>query len=178
MMVSGDRQTVVVIPPDAIRLGAGANASEYRAMLRLLSSDVTAICKAQWPSNSTDCNAFVKAVAGNLGVTLTGNADSIVDQISGSGWTSLEDGVAASAAAADGKLVVGGLKAKDLGSNHGHVVIVVPPTGPLAHGKYPYAYWGSLDDGDVRKNGGLGTTVNYSFNTATRDKVVYASIDI
>ena len=132
-------------------------------MLRLLSNDVTAICKAQWPSNSTDCNAFVKAVAGDVGVTLTGNADSIVNQISGSGWTHLQnDGVAASAAAADGKLVVGGLTAKDLGDSHGHVVIVVPPTGRLGHDKYPYAYWGSLDDGDVRKNGGLGTTVNYA----------------
>ena len=28
MIVSRDRQTVVVIPPDAIRLGTGANASQ------------------------------------------------------------------------------------------------------------------------------------------------------
>ena len=175
---SQDRQTVIVIPPDAIRLGAGAKASEYRTMLRLLSSDVTAVCKAQWPAHKMDCNDFAKAVAGEFGVTLTGNADSILDQISGSGWTSLgTDGVAASAAAAQGKLVVGGVKSADLGDAHGHVVIVVAPTGPLGHDKYPYAYWGSLNAA-IRNDGGLGKTVNFSFNSVARDKVFYASMDI
>ena len=170
-----DRQTVVVIPPDAIRLDAATTAAQYGTMLKLLSGDVTAICKTQWPNHNTDCNDFAKAVAAKVGVTLTGDADSIVDQITGSGWTNLStDGVAASNAAAQGKLVIGGVKSRDLGDSHGHVVIVVPPTGPLAHDKYPYAYWGSIN-GAIRDNGGLGKTVNWSFNTVARDKVTYAS---
>ncbi|MET1257375.1 hypothetical protein [Aliikangiella maris] len=60
-------------------------------------------------------------------------------------------------------LVIVGLKAQP----HGHVAIVVP--GPLAHGKYPTAYWGSLG-GVPKKN----TTINWSWNKKDRDNVIYA----
>lgn len=72
-------------------------------------------------------------------------------------------GAGARAKALAGKFVVGGLKA----AGHGHVVVVV--AGPLSHGKYPTAYWGSLG-GIAKKN----TTVNWSWNKTDRDKVIYA----
>ena len=53
----------------------------------------------------------------------------------------------------------------------GHVVIVVK--GPLARGKYPTAYWGSLNPA-IRADGGVGTTINFAFNTKARDRVTYA----
>jgi hypothetical protein len=50
----------------------------------------------------------------------------------------------------------------------GHVVVVVP--GPLAHGLYPTAYWGSTAAGIQKKN----TTVNWAWKKEDRDKVLYA----
>jgi hypothetical protein len=124
------------------------------------------------PANAANCNEFVIAVAAKCGITLSGNADQIMSEITGPGWEQLgHDGVKASAAAADGALVVGGMTSQALGDAHGHVVIVVK--GPLAHGKYPTAYWGSQNPA-IRQDGGVGTTVNYSFNTNDRDRVIYA----
>ena len=42
---------------------------------------IIAICEREWSDARDDCNKFVKAVAGALGITLTGNADSIVDHL-------------------------------------------------------------------------------------------------
>jgi hypothetical protein len=36
------------------------------------------------------------------------------------------------------------------------------------------AYWGSLNP-NIREDGGLGKTINFSFSAADRDAVVYAS---
>ncbi|AJP59672.2 hypothetical protein UC34_12240 [Pandoraea vervacti] len=129
-----------------------------------------------WAANKSDCNAFVRAVASQCGVTLTGDANNIILQIQKGGWEKLDGGVAASNAAAAGKLVIGGVSSKDLGDGHGHVVIVVPvpPNGKLAYDKYPYAYWGSLNEA-IRDNGGKGVTLNYSFDSVARDKVIYAA---
>ena len=131
-------------------------------------------CIDEWPDHKDYCNQFVIAVAQTFGVALSGQADDILEQVSGGDWTSLTDGPAASAAAADGKLVVGGLSSVELNDTHGHVVIVVPPTGPLAFGKYPYAYWGS-ENPAIRDKGGEGTTLNWSFSKAVRDRIRYAS---
>lgn len=133
---------------------------------------VTAECLAQWPAHKEDCNQFVKAVAARLGVALSGNADAIVDSIRGAGWTPLADGVAAAAAAERGDFVVGGMKSSELGDAHGHVVVVV--RGPLEHGKYPRAYWGSLSE-TIRDNGGLGKGVNWSFSRDKRDSISFGS---
>ena len=53
----------------------------------------SAICASDAP-DEVYCGV-IRSVFRRVGVALTGNADSIVDQISGSGWSSLEDGVAA-----------------------------------------------------------------------------------
>lgn len=127
------------------------------------------VCEDEWPANKSDCSGFVKDVAAALGVSLSGQANDIVDQIAGLGWTKLTDGKAAKQAADKGKLVVGGLKGGDqqTPSEHGHVVVVV--SGPLAKDQYPTAYWGSL--------GGTGErakTINWAWKADDRDKVKYA----
>ena len=101
-------------------------------------------------------------MAGEFGITLTGQANDIVDQIQRQPWQLLKSGYEANNRAGAG-LVMAGLKAAPLG----HVAIVVP--GPLASGKYPTAYWGQL--GSVGKK---RTTLNWSWNKSDRDKVIYA----
>ena len=131
-------------------------------------------CEACFDAHKNDCSGFARAVAEQLGVTLVGLADQIVDTLRGGGeWTPLDDGVAAAASARDGKLVVAGLKGSEQAhpDAHGHVVVVVD--GPLAHDKYPSAYWGRL--------GGVGDkdkTINWAWTADDRDKVSYAAHDI
>ena len=73
------------------------------------------------------------------------------------------------ASAGAGKFVVAGLRGDEQfeHSNHGHVVVVA--TGPLAHGRYPSAYWGRLG-GD----GAKFETVNWAWTEHDRDRVTYA----
>lgn len=49
-------------------------------------------CEAHWDAFRSDCSGFVKAVAADFGITLTGQADDIVDQIQGPGWRIAADG--------------------------------------------------------------------------------------
>ena len=120
------------------------------------------LCEQHWDANTRNCSGFVKSVAADLGIQLTGQANSIIDQMQRSPWRILASGLEARRRAANGALVLGGLKADP----HGHVVIVVD--GPLSHGKYPTAYWGSLG-GVAKKN----TTINWSWVAADRDNVIY-----
>jgi hypothetical protein len=130
---------------------------------------IAEVCEANWAANKSDCSAFVKAVAADLGIQLTGLANDIVDQVGRSPWVSLKkDGVAARSRADAGFFVIGGLKV--LGG-HGHVVVVTP--GPLAFSKYPTAYWGRLN-GTGKKN----TTINFAWNEADRDKVLYFYLNV
>jgi hypothetical protein len=122
-------------------------------------------CEAQFDAHSHDCSGFLKAVASDLGIELTGMADDIVDEIQAVPWTVLADGVAAKAQADLGFFVVGGLK----DTPHGHVVVVAQR--PLAHGKYPTGYWGRLG-----ATGMKNTTINWAWNAADRDKVTYAYV--
>ena len=126
-------------------------------------------CEKHWEAHKADCSGFVKAVAGELGVQMVGDADSITATIQSAGWTVLKDGAEAQAKADLGWLVIGGLKGKDHSParSHGHVVIVV--TGTLAQGKYPTAYWGSLGGSGKKKQ-----TLNWSWNKTDRDNVIYA----
>lgn len=129
---------------------------------------VKAFCEEFWPRDKSDCSAFVRDVADAMGVTLAGNADTIVNTIRHK-WHKLPNGVAAKAAAEAGTLVIAGLRGDEQAepSEHGHVVVVVG--GALDHGKYPTGYWGRL--------GGVGErnkTINYAWRTADRDKVTYA----
>lgn len=177
MLRGKESPTVIVIPPEALSARTFRRSTLADREITLV-ANVTSICIAEWPAGQFDCNAFVKAVAAKVGVTLTGDADAILSQVQGPGWTSYgTDGVAASNAAAAGKLVIAGMTSDELGDDHGHVVVVVAPTGPLGHDKYPYAYWGSLNSA-IRSDGGIGTTLNFSFNKTDRDKVRYASFNI
>lgn len=126
----------------------------------------------QIPANAADCSGFVKAVANEFSVNLTGQANDIAGQLtSANGWTELgsddQAGQRAANAAARGDLVIGARKE----SGNGHVVVVVKGT-PLAHGKYPFAYWGKLND---PANAGFNQTVNWAWDQASRDSVTYAS---
>ena len=125
-------------------------------------SRVIAACEKYWDKYKGDCSGFVKAVAGDLGISLTGMANDIVGQIQSAPWVVLPSGVEAATKASLG-FVVGGL----VDNPHGHVVVVVK--GPLAHGKYPSAYWGMLN-GVGKKN----STANWAWDAKHRDKVIYA----
>lgn len=126
----------------------------------------------QIPANAADCSGFAKAIAQEFSVKLTGQANDIVGQLtSANGWTELgsdaQAGQRAADAAAKGHLVIGARKE----AGNGHVVVVVEGT-PLAHGKYPFAYWGKLND---PANAGFNKTVNWAWDQASRDTVTYAS---
>jgi len=123
------------------------------------------LCEKHWAAHQRDCSGFAKAVAAELGVELVGQANDIVLQIQKAPWKVLASGAAARSEAAAGQFVIGGLRAQP----NGHVVIVVP--GPLSHNKYPTAYWGSIA-GVGKKN----TTINWSWNKADRDRVIYAAL--
>ncbi|HTH99372.1 MAG TPA: hypothetical protein VL752_00380 [Acidisoma sp.] len=131
-------------------------------------------CETCFPDHKDDCSGFVRAVGSKLGVVVAGLANDIVMTIRAGGtWTTLPDGAAAASSAKAGKLVLAGLRGDEQfeHSNHGHVAVVVD--GPLAHARYPSAYWGKL--------GGTGAeneTINWAWNTHDRDRVTYAACDI
>lgn len=155
---------VNMVPSPAVEADAAPSDAASRIILT---------CEEAWDANKADCSAFAKAVAVAYQIVLNGQANDIVDQIQGAGWTRLADGLAAKSAADQGKLVIAGLKGSDQTppEAHGHVVVVV--SGPLAQGKYPTAYWGKLN-GVGRKN----TTVNYAWKAVDRDKVVYSAREV
>ena len=126
-------------------------------------------CEANYAAHIGDCSGFAHAVAQALGITLEGMANAMVDHIQGEPWTVLADGMAAKAQADAGFFVIGAKK----DAPHGHVVVVVQ--GPLAHEKYPTAYWGSLA-GHPSKVG--QNTVNWAWNAAERDQVIYACVPL
>ena len=133
--------------------------------------DVKAACTKHYEAFKGDCSGFAKAVAKDVGVTLTGDANGIADTLRAGtgGWQMLADGNAAVAAAAN-RLVIAGLRGDKQAhaSVHGHVVVVVP--GPLAHGKYPTAWWGSLGGTPAQDK-----TINWAWTGQDRDHVVYAA---
>lgn len=126
----------------------------------------------QIQANAADCSGFAKAVSQEFAVTLTGQANDIVEQLtSANGWTELgsdeKAGQRAAAAAAKGELVIGAQQE----AGNGHIVVVVEGF-PLAHDLYPFAYWGKLND---PANAGFNKTVNWAWDKASRDSVTYAS---
>jgi hypothetical protein len=130
-------------------------------------------CEANWEAHKSDCSGFLKAVATEFNITLTGQADSIVDEINGDGWISIADGVEAKDKADAGWFVVAGQKSTDHTppQSNGHVAVIV--SGPLAHEKYPSGYWGQL--GAV---GAKNQTLNYAWNSASRDGLTYAGREV
>ena len=68
-------------------------------------------CEACFAAHANDCSGFARAVASQLGVTLSGLANEMVDTIGNDrAWMVLDDGIAAAQSAAAGKLVIGGLR--------------------------------------------------------------------
>lgn len=131
-------------------------------------------CKANYAAHANDCSGFVRAVGAAVGVTITGLANDITMALrAGGAWRALADGVAARDSARAGKLVVGGLRGDEQfnHSNHGHVVVVVD--GPLAHDRYPTAYWGSLAGSPAQHQ-----TINWAWDAHDRDRVTYAEHDV
>ncbi|MDB5909314.1 MAG: hypothetical protein JWP34_3428 [Massilia sp.] len=126
------------------------------------SDQIVTWCELEWDAWKADCSGFVKAVCSQDGISLRGNANQIVDYLTGSlEWEKLgaEPGKATERAN-DGKLVIGGLKHEP----HGHVVIVVK-SQPL---NYPVGYWGRFGAVGRKK-----TTINWSWNRADLPKVHY-----
>lgn len=138
----------------------------------MTSEKIIACCEAHWDAYKSDCSGFVKAVAHELGANLQGDANEISSFIQQLPQTTNE-GITAAAWASEGKLMLAGLKGEDHQPprTHGHVVVVV--AGPLAHNKYPSAYWGMLGS-TGRKN----QTLNWSWNSRDRDHLTYAVVDL
>lgn len=151
-----------------------ASAFQSYSFLDNKSQEIIDECETQFESHKNDCSGFVKAVSSKFAVSLDGQADNIVDQMQGAGWTKFgKDGVKAKAKADAGWLVIGGLKSEDHNParNNGHVAIIVK--GGLDHNKYPTGYWGS-SGGAAEKN----KTVNYAWNSSDRDNVIYCGIEV
>ncbi|MDH5180161.1 MAG: hypothetical protein OEZ39_16000 [Gammaproteobacteria bacterium] len=125
------------------------------------------LCEKHWEKNKLNCSGYVKDIATDLGISLSGQANDIIDQIQKAPWKTLKTGVDARLQATNGMFVIAGLKDQP----NGHVAVIVP--GALAHGKYPTGYWGSLA-GRPKKN----TTINWSWSKTDRDKVIYSYIAI
>ncbi|MDI3262572.1 MAG: hypothetical protein QJR11_07160 [Fulvimonas sp.] len=126
-------------------------------------ADVKAACEKHWDRWKGDCSGFVRAVAGELGVPLTGTANAMVDAMARQGgvWQSLgHDGMQATRYANQGFFVVAGLKS----TAHGHVAVIVPS----ASAGYPFGYWGRLG-GVGRKN----TAINWAWNHQDLPRVEY-----
>jgi hypothetical protein len=145
-----------------------------------LSQQIIGTCDQEIENFSNDCSGFLKSVAGKFGVLVVGNANSIYRNIisdASEPWRVIQSGRDAAYAAEHGEFVIAGLEA----SGNGHVAVIVK--GPLAHGRYPYGYWGqyhglkAADGGPVnvgftRGHGGI----NYAWGPRTRDQVRYAAI--
>jgi hypothetical protein len=137
-------------------------------------SRVVAACTACWEEHKSDCSGFVRAIAAQLGVVLTGNADAIVKTLrAGGAWRPIAGGVLAAQRAMAGKLVIAGLPGAEQADPdpNGHVVVVVGT--PLAHDLYPSAWWGRLHG-----VGCTNKTLNYAWTTKDRDRVIYAEHDL
>ncbi len=127
-------------------------------------------CKAAYEANKTTCNFFVHAAFfGITGVTLTGNADTLVDQFSSSaGWSAITR-IQAIAAVQEGSLVIAGLKGADHSDKrvHGHVGIVV--AGTLYSRLYPLVWCGG---GSLGRSEGT-KSVGEVWARSDRDNVKY-----
>jgi hypothetical protein len=131
-------------------------------------------CEREYDAHKGDCSGFARAVGAEVGVPIAGLADQMVNMLrAGGAWRPIADGPAAAARARAGKLVLAGLRGDEQfhHSNHGHVVVVVD--GPMAHGRYPTAYWGSLGGTPAKFE-----TINWAWTDHDRDRVSYAEHDV
>ena len=142
-------------------------------------------CEKWWPllgpnnlPNRSDCSGFVRSVAKELGLPLTGQANDIYLQIQQAPWSVLGRGNAAAhlaaVAATNGKFVIGAWRNPSGGN--GHVAVVVDTnyssTTPPFHLR-ALAYWGTLGlEGKKRQVHSL------SWGPDKQQEVLYAAVDI
>lgn len=130
-------------------------------------------CEACYDDNDDNCSGFVRAVLKTMGCNhalqaIGGSrlANDIVDAFDKPPWKLIPTGGdAAKIAALENVVVIGGLK----DTPNGHVVVVVP--GALNRGKYPTAYWGSLNRPDKAAK---YMTINWAWDPEERDDVLYS----
>lgn len=147
-----------------------SNPAAVSSLNSFISSDVISVCNKSYDVYSHDPGEFVQSVAGQFGISLSNRSSEIIATINGPGWEQLPDGTAAAARARAGYLVIGGLRGT-LSKNPSAVdYVVVVVDGPLAAGKYPSAFWGS-----IRGEGGRFQTLNWVWPTGDRDHVIYAA---
>jgi hypothetical protein len=122
--------------------GRGAYGSDNRRRILVA-------CEAHWVEHHNNCSGFVKAVAGALGVELTGQANDIFQQVQKAPWHQIGTGASAAQiagvmAAQDGRFVLAASK----GENNGHVAVITDFCHTWGNAKpsngRPYGYWGSL----------------------------------
>ena len=130
---------------------------------------VAAACKNLYPTWKNDCSGFVRAVAKELGVSLSGNADAIVGAME-KGWTKTDRASCLTHVRA-GHLVIAGLASKEHTKprSNGHVVVVVD--GALYRGIFPRCWSGSIA-GAVGQSDGT-RSVGEVWNTKDRELVKY-----
>lgn len=139
------------------------------------SHNVVRACEAVFDDWCDDCSGFVKAVLTELSMQNVaslfpnvGQANDIVDAFESSPWTKIKSGaLAATMSERQNRIILAGCKDTD----NGHVVVVVP--GPLNRGRYPTAYWGSLNQPEQSAK---YQTINWAWEVGGDqiDKVVYA----
>jgi hypothetical protein len=137
-------------------------------------SRVIASCTKHWEENKGDCSAFVRAVAKDVGFTLTGNANAIHGQISTGPWIRIGVGTAAATAAGvasnEGKFVVASRNAQP----NGHVAVVVDYRNAFdsysaVEKNKAVGFWGSLNAvGDQYQR------ITLSWNATDMQQVLFA----
>jgi hypothetical protein len=171
-------------PGEVAALSAGASANMLSAP-NPNAMKIQQICVDTWsqtgPSGpfKSACNFYLIEVADNLGISLSGTADQIIDQIRNSGsWSKLDNGPAARDAAAQGKFVIAGVKSDAYSPprTEGHVAIVT--AGSMNPGGWaPAGYWGSTDP-NIAALGGAGAPISKCFTAAMKDQIIYRCCDI
>jgi hypothetical protein len=138
--------------------------------------DLIKACQESWDEenlpgmpNSSNCSGFLRSVAHRLNkTTFGGQADDMIQYIRNN-WTPVDTGSDAAAWAAQGALVVAGLKGSEHKPKrgHGHVAVIVP--GPIYRGKYPLCWSGSTGTAQSRGTKSVGLV----WAPQDRDEVTY-----
>jgi hypothetical protein len=132
---------------------------------------VIAACEREWPHQLHDCSGFVRAVARDMGVLLTGQADNIVDFID-THWRDPGSEGFASEWADAGFLVIAGLRGDEqqVPNAHGHVVIIVPGTSNTGHA---LGYWGRFHGTGMKQ-----ASISLAWRAADLENVIFRATPI
>lgn len=142
-------------------------------------------CEKWWPligpnglPNRADCSGFVKSVAQELGIILTGDANHIYQTIQKAPWSPLGFGDQAAhlaaIAATNGKFVLGASQGPSNGNGHAVIIVDTNYSSPTrGHRKRAIAYWGKL-----HSVGAQYTKHSDSWRETERARVFYAARDL